>query len=233
MGNILMKDRIVLSSLTHACRLKNDRVRTRLPIRRGLLSLILDIIPKIIGENQEYLIILYRAMFVTAYFGLFRIGEITSSQHTITVGNVHVGVNKNKLMFVLHTSKTHGLDKKPQIVKISALPVDTCVTNFVAKDIQLICPFQAVHLYVANLRSRRNDDEPFFIFRDRSPVSGNNLRKVLKDAIKYLGLNQSLYTVHGIRAGRASDLFSLQVSVETIRKLGRWSSSAIYEYFRH
>ena len=53
------------------------------------------------------------------YFGMFRIGEMTESQHVVKAKDVHIGINKDKLMFVLHSSKMHGKGTKPQIVKIN------------------------------------------------------------------------------------------------------------------
>ena len=57
-------------------------------------------------------------MFVSAYYGLLRIGKIALGLHVIKVTDVHVGVNKKKVLFVLRSSKTHVLGSKPQIVKI-------------------------------------------------------------------------------------------------------------------
>ena len=37
--------------------------------------------------------------------------------------------------------------------------------------------------------------------------------------------------MHGIRLGHVTDLLNLGVSVETIKKLGRWKSNAVYVYF--
>ena len=58
------------------------------------------------------------------------------------------------------------------------------------------------------------------------------MRSVLKTAIKRMGLNPSLYTVHGTRGGRANDLLSMGLSVEAIKKLGRWKSNAVYVYLK-
>ena len=93
-GEILNEDSFLLASLTKACKYKNDRVRTRLPIRKGLLKLMISAIHEIYGNTQPYLTILYQAMFITAYYGLFRVGEITMSQHVIKAKDVHIGVNK-------------------------------------------------------------------------------------------------------------------------------------------
>ena len=109
-GEILNEDTFLLTSLTRACKFQNDTVRTLLPIRKGLLHLLYETIPRVFGEQEQiYLTYLYRAMLVTAYYGLFRIGEVSESEHVIKAKDVHIGRNKNKLMFILHTSKTECL----------------------------------------------------------------------------------------------------------------------------
>ena len=61
---------------------------------------------------------MYQALFTTMYFGLFRIGEVTHSPHVLKAMDVHCAVNKLKMKFILHSSKTHGKGDKPQIIKI-------------------------------------------------------------------------------------------------------------------
>ena len=51
---------------------------------------------------------LYMALFSTAYFGLFRVGELTASKHVVKAVNVRIGQNKNKILFILDSSKMHG-----------------------------------------------------------------------------------------------------------------------------
>ena len=102
------QDQFLLSSLTRACKLKNDKIRQRLPIQKGLLILILRQIDEHFTA-QPFLATLYRALFSTAYFGLLRVSELTatSSQHVVLARDVHMASNKNKFMFVLRTSKMH------------------------------------------------------------------------------------------------------------------------------
>ena len=71
----LSEDRVLLNSLTRACKLKYDTAHTRLKIKKSLLQAIIHTTLKIY-DDQPYLLILYRTMILTAYFGLFRIGEI-------------------------------------------------------------------------------------------------------------------------------------------------------------
>ena len=113
----LTEDKVLLASLTRACE-RRDTVSNRLSIRKGLLKLIIKAVQDMFA-SQPYLKILYVALFLTTYFGLFRIGEVTESLHVVLAQNVHVGTNKNKLLFVLHISKTHNKGSKPQTIKIS------------------------------------------------------------------------------------------------------------------
>ena len=112
-------DDLLLSALTRACKLKNDKVKATLPIRKPMLQvLIKDVFDHL--DDQPYLSHLYAALFATTYFGLFRIGELTSGSHPVKVNDVHIARNKNKFLFVLHTSKTHSEGSGPQSIKISS-----------------------------------------------------------------------------------------------------------------
>ena len=119
-GVKLNQDSVLLGSLTRACKLCNDQVSIRLPVRRGLLGMLIGAVDILYGSNncQPYLSVMYKALFSTAYFGLFRVGELMMSPHVVKAVDVHIGTNKDKLMFILHTSKTHNRGVKPQIIKI-------------------------------------------------------------------------------------------------------------------
>ena len=105
-GVILSENKYVITSLTKACKLRNDKVQMRLPIHKRLMHMIIDrCFDKF--DNQPYLLNLYKAIFCVAYYGMFRIGELTSGDHPVKAFDVHIGENKNKMVFVLRTSKTH------------------------------------------------------------------------------------------------------------------------------
>ena len=102
-----------------ASRRINDVVSVRLPIKKPLLRLIVDKLEGVL-RNQYYLQVLYRAFFMLAYYGLFHVGELTTSDHPVKVTDVCVGHNKKKVQVMLRTSKTHGLGNMPQKVKIES-----------------------------------------------------------------------------------------------------------------
>ena len=72
----LNHDDFLISSLTRACKIRNDTLITRLPIHKKLLKLILDKVMKW-ADSQPYLLNLYAALFSAAYYGLLRTSEVT------------------------------------------------------------------------------------------------------------------------------------------------------------
>ena len=221
-GVILNENRYLLNALTRACRLSDNTVRTRLPIQKGLLHLILKQVARMF-DQQQYLKILYMSILTTGYYGLFRIGELTTGTHPIKAVDVHIARNKDKVLFVLRTSKTHNASMKPQTVKIET--DGTAHLQF--------CPFRLIKNYLRVRRSCRHKSEPFYIFRDRSPVTPVHVRKVLREALDATGLQANLYDCRGLRAGRAIDLQRMQFSLESIKFFGRWRSNAVFTYLKH
>ena len=114
-------DLVLVRSLAKACKIVNDRVHTRLPIHCGLLEMILFEVQRYFTtQNQWYLEIMYKALFAVSYYGLMRVGEVTHSQHVLKAKDVHVACNKDKMLLVLYSSKTHDKSNRPQKIKITS-----------------------------------------------------------------------------------------------------------------
>ena len=221
--NELNEDRFLLNSLTRACKLKNDFVKNRFPIRRMLLDVVLQETSKYFEqEGQVYLSCLYRAIFASAYYRLLRIGEVTSGDHPVLAKDVRVGENKEKLLFILRSSKTYEKSKKPQLVKISG-----------AIKMKKFCPFRFIQEFIAIRPCRKTNTEVFYIFRDRSPVRPHHARRILKLMLSIAGFKPQLYDTHSLRIRHCVDLLQMGISVETIKKLGRWKSNCIFTYLSH
>ena len=175
-GVILNENKFLLNSLTKASRLKNDKVQTRFPIQKGVLKILLKNTRNyFFDRGQYYLERKHKALFVSAYFGLLRVGELTVGPHAILAKNVHVGENKNKVLFILESSKTHGKDRKPQLVKISSRTIEgkTCSTPRVHhnQDSDNICAYSIISDYLKTRpKAKRREREQFFVFADGSPV---------------------------------------------------------------
>lgn len=216
-----------LSSIIRACKLHNDVVTVRRPIRSGLLKLILAQVNEIfLGNGQPYLAALYRAIFVSAYYGLMRISELVG-KHAVMTGDVHLSKNPNKTKakFVIRSSKTLIMGKRPQMIDIYP-------------DYQVLgtplCPVKIINQF-SKLRPPRDDPKTqFFVFSDGSNVGEHHVRSVLRNCLKRLHLPWRSFNFHGYRSGRATDLFKWNFSIDWIRKVGRWSkkSTAILAYFK-
>ena len=219
-------DKVMVNIISRACRISNDVVKTRFPIHIGLLETLLFELKRLYSCTQPYLYLLFKAMFLVAYYGLMWIGELAMGDHTLKANDVYVGENKNKLMLVLHSSKTRGKESDPQCIKISQ--VDTS-----EKIKRHFCPFAAVNDFGGVRMQCQSDDEPFFVFTDGSPVKPVVVRNLLKRLLKRLNINPKLYNCQSFRIGRATDLAKFGISIEVIKHLGRWKSNAVYKYLKH
>ena len=150
------------------------------------------------------------------------------SDHVLKAKDVKMGRNKDKLRFMLHTSKKHWHGDKPQVITIASAGLVKANEMTGTWD---ICPFYNVQHFLQIRKSRKRDDEQFFIFRDRSPVLPEHFRTVLARSVNLAGLDSRYYRSRGFRAGCAVDMLTrLHLSIETIKKFGHWRSNAVYRY---
>ena len=229
-GIELSEEQYKLTSLIKTCKLKNDKVQTRLPIHKSMLNILLLTTARYFDNaGQLFLGKLYGALFASAYYGLLRVGELTSGTHPVFATDVLIAENKKKIMFTLHSSKMHGHDSKLQIIKIQSIKKAESLNR--VKN-PLLCPYQLLRNYAAVRPTCHSIFEPFFIFQDRSVVQPHHIRSTLKLMIKLSKFDDTLYDTHSFRIGAASDLLNKGFSVETIKKLGRWKSNSVYVYLR-
>ena len=184
---------VLVRSLAKACRIINDTVRTRLPVHCSLLEMILFEVQRYFSSrNQFYLETLYKTMFAIAYYGLMRVGEITRSPHVLRARNVHLAINKDKLLLVLYSSKTHDKSSRPQKIKITSNRNERS-GSYVHR---YFCPFVLMRRYMHLRGDYETENEQFFIFRDNTLVSAQHLWNVLKLMINNIGLDNKLYGMH-------------------------------------
>ena len=230
---------LVLSSLTKACKMENDSVKSRLPIKRKFLDLILNEL-KIKFSLQPYLQVLYITAFLLAYFGLMRVGELCKGDHSVKAIDVHLADDNSKVMLVLRSSKTHTTGMRPQTIKIRAnsLEVDDqesqiTKTAMRARQHKLFCPVKYAKKFVSIRPPLKSNKEQFLVFQDNSPLRDYHMRNTLRSVIDKLGLNSNLYDVHSFRIGKATDLMREKMDIEEIKRIGRWRSNAVYDYLRN
>ena len=229
MNNIkIEEDRYLLASLICACRLQNDTVHARFPIQKPMLHVILGRVAGHFG-CQPYLSLLYRTLFCIMYYGLLRVSEVTSGSHPVLASDIQIATNKKKILLILYSSKTHSKASTPQIIKISSFLKES-EGQLRGSENDQCCPYSLLRQYALMHGNYKSDCEPFFVFSDRSPVTPKQMGKCIKMILRKAGFNEKLYGTHSMRAGRTCDLFKLGLSVETIKKLGRWKSNAVFCY---
>ena len=225
----LKEDEFLLTSLTRACRIKYDAVRIKLPIQKGMLKILLKETKRYFEQklNQPYLSTLYQTIICTAYYGLFRIGELTAGDHPVLARDVFLGTNKKKILFMLRSSKTLNKGSKPQTVKInsqkqSSKRTKKGIAGEPEEDERQFCPYELLRKY-SKLRGpcNKNSKGQFFVFSDGSAVKASNMRACFKKILKRAKFDSSKYSFHCLRSGRTHDLLKYGLSVETIKKLGR------------
>ena len=191
-------------------------------------------------NQQPFLSLLYQTLFTVAYYGWFRIGEITTGAHPVLAKYVHIAFNKKKLKFILRSSKTHGKNNEPQIIKLSSVD-DKIMSTAKGKqqkhqngfgNMEDPCPYELMRQYTTLHGPYRNSSDPFFVFKDGRPVTPYHMRTCLKAIMKEAGYNQKEFSGHSFRKGRSNDLLKLGLSVETIKKIGRWKSNAVFKYLK-
>ena len=166
---------------------------------------------------------MYKSMFLLAYYGLFRIRELASGSHPVKAANVHITQNKEKMLFVLYSSKTHGKESRAQKIKISG--------NVGSK--RFFCLFKMSREYLALRGNYVNNSDPFFVFKDQSAVKPAQVRKVLKLTLTSINLPAHCYSFHGFRIGRSTDLvLKNKLTIEQLKIAGRWRSNVAFKYIR-
>ena len=233
---------VLLNTLTKSCKLKNDQLKIRLPIQKGLLELILFRIQRKY-DNQPYLEAMYISAYLLQYYGLLRVGEIADSNHTIKATNVHQSKYKStfKLLLVLYSSKTHGAESAPQQIKILGKNAIEVVDseNYIGRhtmkkqELGKFCPVEWTRRYIQLRGPTRSITEPLFKLSDGSPLKPTWLRQLLRSILTEFDLQTDLYDTHSFRIGRATDLFKTGVHIDDIKQLGRWKSDAVYKYLRN
>ena len=224
--------RVLVGSLTRACKLVNDRVMTRLPIHCGLLKVLLFEVQSIYANNgQQYIQLMYKTLFALSFYGMMRACKVTkvpNINHVLKAKDVHAVGNKDKILLILHSSKTHDSSMRPQRIKI--------ISNISEKSGSYsrrhFCAFALTSQYISMRGDYDKDNEKFFIFSDGSPVTAEYAREVLKLVLTNIGLDPFNYGMHSFRVGRTSDLIKYNYSLEEMKCMGRWCSNTVYKYIR-
>ena len=197
-------------------------VDLRLPITRPVLH---ELVKSLRHTNslafQRYL---YSAMFLLAFYGFFRIGELAAKSADCAASLVQykdlkflVQDDTLRMIKITITECKHNTNKQPFEILIER------------EDTQPFCPVQALVDYC---RQRGSDPGPLFCQQSLVPISVYQFNTELSRCLNFCGLDASRYKGHSFRIGAASHAADKGFSDAQIRTLGRWKSEAFRIYIR-
>ena len=194
----------------------------RLPVTRYLLY---ELVRSLAHTSPSaYQRSLYGAMFLIAFYGFFRLGELACKAKKRSTEVVQLDqvtfLKQNSLVTavkVVITKFKHNTSNRPFTVLIESEPSE---------------PFCPVQLLLDFLKLRGFDRGPLFLFSSGEAVSINHFNTALRQALTFCGLDCSRYKSHSFRIGAACHAAEKGFSDAQIRALGRWSSDAFKVYIR-
>ena len=163
----------------------------------------------------------FKAMFLVAFFGLFRAGEVARSKSA-----PHNTAQRELVTF--HPQNGHPTEAHIQLIWYKHSKGHIAQIPLAKQPNRKFCPVTA--LYKACLYMPRTG--PLFCLSNGRPVSTNIYRSVVKACALTCKLDPCRYTTHSFRIGGATLAYELGFSTEQIKQLGRWKSSAYIKYLR-
>lgn len=214
------KSFLIQKLLTALSRQRHSDIR--LPITRPVLN---ELVRSLEYTNSSaFQRTLFSAMFLTAFYGLFRIGELSTKSARFACSVVQYRD--------LQILSREGV---PCTVKITISdykhnsdhrPFDILITR---DDSVSFCPVKTLLNYC---KVRGNRPGPLFCNSDQTPISVYQFNTELLRCLQYCGLDISRYKNHSFRIGGACHAADKGFSDAQIRALGRWKSDAFKVYLR-
>lgn len=193
----------------------NNKKDTRLPITINILFRLVSSLQH--TTQGVYYRALFRAMYTVSFFGLMRMGEVTTDKF----GKVIVYFKQLKFykdyIILSITDFKHNHSGKPFEIVLTR------------NENKIICPVNSLYTFI---KYRGIGNGPLFCFPDMSPVSREFYCAQLKYNLTFCGLDPNFYQSHSFRIGSCSYLALLGMSDEQIRTMGRWKTNVFKRYIR-
>ena len=195
---------------------------TRLPITKPVLFQIVRSLQHTNSSADQRT--LFTAMFLIAFYGFFRIGELASK----SPANTNTVVQFSSLSFLSRDGCTQSLKITICHFKHNTnnRPVDIIITRDPTSP---FCPVQAMLDYC---KVRLFSPGPLFRLHNR-PVTVTQFNSQLRSCLSFCSLDSSRYKSHSFRIGAACHAADLGFSDSQIRALGRWKSDAFKLYIQN
>lgn len=194
----------------------------RLPITRPVLH---ELIRSLRHTNSlVYQHCLYSAMFLLAFYGFFRIGELAAkgadcAASVLRLQDLKFLMQHGQLQMIkiIITTFKHNTDRKPFEILIER------------EDTLPYCPVQALVEYC---KLRGALPGPLFCQPNLAPITVYQFNTELSRCLQFCGLDTRRYKGHSFRIGTASLAADKGFSDAQICTLGRWKSDAFKLYIR-
>ena len=213
----------LVAKLLEGCRRSHPSRDCRQPISLLILKEICGSLPIVCSSQFEAC--MFKAVFLSAFFGLLRVGEFAAdSKHKIqesvlSVSDVHFGhtdVNDPYVEVSLKHSKNNQAGP-PQVIYLKH------------SNIPGLCPVTALKEF---LQIRPTVSGPLFSHFDGSPLTRYQFNAVLRKALTFTTVSHENIRGHSFRIGAASTAALGGIPEEQIRSMGRWRSQAFLTYIR-
>lgn len=212
-------DLFLIKKLLEGCRRSRKRIDTRAPINPTMLREICLALPALCYTRYETS--LFKAVYLLAYFGLFRVSELVFTSHlqphrAVQDGDISFTKDATAVIITLKQSKTNQAGP-PVVLRIPC-----------EQDSEL-CPVRSLKEYV---KVRPNCQGNFFCHSNGTPLTRSQFSGLLSKCIHSQSLNRGRFLTHSFRIGRATQLAAQGVDSAAIMKLGRWKSQVFRTYVR-
>lgn len=194
----------------------------RLPITKNALQ---ELVRSLTHTNSSgWQRSLFKSMFLLAFHGFFRIGELAAKSAQLAVK-------------VLQHGDIQFLSRRGEVIQVKITitqfkhntmnrPFDIIIDRIELPD---FCPVRALQDY---LRLRGNKPGPLFCQPDLKAVTVSQFNTELQRCLTFCGLDHNSYKGHIFRIGAACHAAERGLSDTQIRTLGRWKSDAFKIYIR-
>ena len=185
-------------------------------------------------DMNEYESFLNWTILVTAYYFGLRVGEYAVRTLKGGAGKIlyfkdltitgKKGPGRGQAILNVCKHKGDKLGKRDAHVPVQ------CNRNCTGDD-DMLCPVHVLKRYVEWRNQIHEAKGPLFIKRDGYTVRQQEVNNVIKACILTIGLDDTGYSSHCLRAGRATDLARAGVASRDIKKWGRWLSDCWEAYY--
>ena len=214
-------------------RLAEHKIKKSLPVTPSILKrLLLTQISHNAPPLYHHTLTVYRSLCVLYYLTMLRSSNLIAKSYSSVdpkmilcwkdITPLHNNVN-NGILITVHKSKNNQFGERVHEIPLAAA------------DNPLVCPVRAV-LALVDVYGKDEcfGDKPVFRLPDANgrlaPVLRDKFNRWFKFRIQAMGLDESLYTLHGFRHGGIQECLLAEGNIALCKLTSDHSSDAIQEY---